>query len=121
MRHSVHEHEMPFCSLSAKFLISLNLDEVIRPCLWLIQNVDVDWSIVCWYIKLICCAVSEIESANISVRLETSSSGSQPSMNDSANSMSVGTLIYDFSALTFCPVIKSTKYALGTISAYSFK
>ena len=108
---------MSFCIFSTKFFISLNLDKVIRPCLWLIQNVDFDWSIVCWYIELICCAVSEIESANISVRLETSSSGSQPSMNDSGNSMIVGTLICHFSALTFYPVINSTKHDLGTISA----
>ena len=58
--------------------------------------------------------MSEIESANISVRLKTSSSGSQPSMNDSANSMSVRTLICDFS--TFYPVINSTKHDLGTTS-----
>ena len=100
-----------------EFFISLNLEEATRPCLWLIQNVDFDWSIVCWYIELICCAVSEIESAISSVRLETSSSGSEPSMNDSANSRSVGILICDFPALTFCPVINSTKYDLVTISA----
>ena len=116
-RYSRHKYEMSFCIFSTKFFISLNLDKVIRPCLWLIQNVDFDWSIVCWYIELIYCAVSKIESANISVRLETSSSGSQPSMNDSANSMIVGTLICHFSALTFCPVINSTKHDLGTISA----
>ena len=92
----------------------LNLDEVIWPCLWLIQNADFDWSIVCWYIELICCTVNENESTNISVRLETSSSGS---MNESANPMSVGTLICDSSALTFCPIINSTKHELGTISA----
>ena len=61
--------------------------------------------------------MSEIESAKVSRRLETSCSGSQPSMNDSANPMSVGTLIYGFSTLTFCPVINSTKHDLGTISA----
>ena len=115
MRYSGDEHEMSFCIFSTKFFISLNIDEVIGQCLWLIQNVDFDWSIVCWYIELICCAVSEIESANISVRLETSSSGSQPLMNDSA--MSVRTLICDFSALTFYPVINSTKHDLVTISA----
>ena len=114
MRYSGDEHEMSFCIFSTKFFISLNIDEVIGQCLWLIQNVDFDWSIVCWYIELIYCAVSEIESANISVRLETSSSGSQPSMNDSANSMSVRTLICDFS--TFYPVINSTKHDLGTTS-----
>ena len=103
--------------MDMEFFISLNLEEATRPCLWLIQNVDFDWSIVCWYIELICCAVSEIESANSSVRLETSSSGSEPSMNDSANSRSVGILICDFPALTFCPVINSTKHDLVTISA----
>ena len=115
MRYSGDEHEMSFCIFSTKFFISLNIDEVIGQCLWLIQNVDFDWSIVCWYIELIYCAVSEIESANISVRLETSSSGSQPLMNDSA--MSVRTLICDFSALTFYAVINSTKHDLVTISA----
>ena len=115
MRYSGDEHEMSFCIFSTKFFISLNIDEVIGQCLWLIKNVDFDWSIVCWYIELIYCAVSEIESANISVRLETSSSGSQPLMNDSA--MSVRTLICDFSALTFYPVINSTKHDLVTISA----
>ena len=105
-----------FLQFLGQFFISLNLDEVIQPCLWLMQNVDFDWFIVCWYIELICCEVSEIELTNISVRLETSSSGSQSSMNDSANSMSVGTLIGDFSALTFCPVINSTKHDLGAIS-----
>ena len=81
------------------------------------EYVDFDWSIVCWYIELIYYAVSEIESSNSSVRLETSSSGSEPSMNDSANSRSVGILICDFPALTFCPVINSTKHDLVTISA----
>ena len=61
--------------------------------------------------------MSEIDSANISVMLETSGSGSQPSMNDFANSMSVGTLICDFSTLTFCSAINSAKHELGTISA----
>ena len=103
-----------FISLT-DFFISLHLDVVIQACLCLIQNVDFDWSISSWYIELICCALSEIESANISVRLETSSSGSQPLMNDSA--MSVRTLICDFSALTFYAVINSTKHDLVTISA----
>ena len=114
MRYSGHEYEMSFCIFSTKFFISLNLDKIIGPCLWLIENVDFDWSIVYWYIELICCAMIKIESANISVRLETSSSGSQPSMNDSANSMSVRTLICDFS--TFYLVINSTKHDLGTTS-----
>ena len=117
MRYSGHEYEMSFCIFSTKFFISLNLDKVIGPCLWLIENVDFDWSIVYWYIELICCAMSKIESVNISVRLETSSSGSQLSINDSANSVRVGSLICDFSALTFYPVINFTKHDLGTISA----
>ena len=61
-----------------------------------------------------------MESANISVRLEISSSGSQQSMIDSANLMSAGTVVCDFSALTFCPVINSTKHDLGAISAIAW-
>ena len=38
-------------------------------------------------------------------------------MIDYANSMSVGTVVCDFSALAFCPVINSTKHDLGAISA----
>ena len=41
-------------------------------------------------------------------------------MIDYANSMSVGTVVCDFSALTFCPVINSTKHDLGAISAIAW-